>query len=271
MDENTKPDFLTLLRDMVNDHLGRKDFTEAFAKVVETITELRTDNESEFNAIREVVAMLGKKLSEDNTTDLTTFKGEAKSVIDTALTSAIQTVETSLNAKIAEVDERVSKITDGRDADEELIVERVADRIKAPITNDIEKRLPELGASVIDAINLQPTEDDDDKIDASHIKGLDERIKEIAPKPNGTNFVISRGAVKMYDLSDQLDGVTKTFALPAFWRVINIQSSSSPSPMRETRDYSVDAAAMTVTFTAAVDAETTLAAGQDILVIYGES
>jgi hypothetical protein len=102
----------------------------------------------------------------------------------------------------------------------------------------------------------------EERLDASAIKNLEKYVKEYAPKSNGTNFVISRGAVKMFDLSDQLDGSTKTFALPA--------SSSFPHIMRPTIDYTSDGAAMTLTFTDEIDASTVLNSDQTITLIYAE-
>lgn len=102
---------------------------------------------------------------------------------------------------------------------------------------------------------------------------LDQLTRDVSRKSQGGGSVIaySRGAVKLYDLSDQLDGVKKTFAMPAFWRVISIQSTSSPTTFRPTVDYTVDGNAMTVAFTSQVDAASTLSAGQTLTVIYAEA
>lgn len=104
---------------------------------------------------------------------------------------------------------------------------------------------------------------------------LDELRKLIEAKPSsgGATTVIAytRGAVKAYDLSDQLDGSTKTFKLPAFWRVISVLSTSTPgAAFRPGIDYNTDADDMSITFTDQIDAGSTLAAGQSLLITYAE-
>lgn len=73
---------------------------------------------------------------------------------------------------------------DGKDADEEKIVEEVLARIPTPKEYEV-FTLDEKGKEIVGEINALPTDDDDLKIDASHIKNL--------PPSGGTNFM---GAVR---------------------------------------------------------------------------
>lgn len=109
----------------------------------------------------------------------------------------------------------------------------------------------------------------DDRLDISAIKGVDKLEKRLSQSGGGT-FVISRGQVKAHDLSDQLDGVTKTFSLPAFWLIIDVKLSSVPV-MRPTVDYTTDGGAMQITFTSQIDAATALSVGQSCIIIYAEA
>lgn len=77
--------------------------------------------------------------------------------------------------------------------------------------------------------------------------------------------------VKSYDIYDSLNGVTKTFSLPAFYRIISVHSSSFPFSFRETVDYTSDASAMTITFTSEISASVTLATGQTVTIVYSEA
>lgn len=86
----------------------------------------------------------------------------------------------------------------------------------------------------------------------------------------GTSVGQGGGIVKAYDLSSSLDGSTKLFQLPVFWRVISVQSSSFPNAFRLTTDYTVDGSAFTLTFTSEIHAASTLSSGQTITVIYSE-
>lgn len=251
--DKTKPNLIDLIKDLADDHIGKSDFTEAFAKVVETVKELRAQNEAEFAAIQETVDLLGKKLSEDNTNDLTSFKGEASSIIQAAIDAA----NASVADKLTLLDQRISEIKDGEPGP------RGEQGPQGPAGS------PDTSEDIRNKLELL---EGDERLKASAISGLEDLIKQTVPQSsNGTNFVVSRGAVKMYDLSALLDGSTKTFALPAFWRVISVHSSSFPHIMRPTTDYTTDGAAMTLTFTAEIDAATVLAEGQSIIVIYGEA
>lgn len=114
----------------------------------------------------------------------------------------------------------------------------------------------------------------DDRLDVSAIKGWDDfmdEIRGIATSARGLIVAQQRGQVKMYDLSDQLDGVKTTFALPAFGRVINVQCTSSPIVFRPTVDYTVDGKLMKITFTNQIFAATSLSAGQTLIVLYAEN
>ena len=117
--------------------------------------------------------------------------------------------------------------------------------------------------------------EDKDKLKISAIKNLEEELEKLK-KQKDWQVIYSGGGggggriVKSYDISSELNGSTKTFSLPAFWRVISVNSSSFPNAFRETTDYTTDAAAMTITFTSEIDAPTTLATGQTIIVIYAE-
>lgn len=148
---------------------------------------------------------------------------------------------------------------DGKDADPKEVAEMVVKMLpeSEPLTGD----------TLIETINDEETEK---KIKKERIEGWDELVKKVG-RSGGNNFVVSRGVVKAYDLSSSLNGVLKTFSLPAFWRVISVHLSSFPNIVRETIDYTTDASAMTITFTSQIDAGSTLATGQTLLVVYAES
>lgn len=151
----------------------------------------------------------------------------------------------------------------GKNADETAIVEK------------IENDLPQLGERIRDSLEMITEEDDKLKIEAiSNLRmELDELKKELRKKGGETVFVGSGNGgrlVKSHDLSPSLNGVTKTFTLPAFWRIISVHSSSFPGILRQTTDWTANASTFSITFTNEIDAATTLAAGQTITIIYSE-
>lgn len=116
----------------------------------------------------------------------------------------------------------------------------------------------------------------DERLKIEAIRGLRQELDDLKKRGGNTTVVHSGGGggggktVKSYDLSDSLDGSTSTFALPAFYRVISVHLSSFPNILRPTTDYTVDASAMTITFTAEIDPAVSLATGQTLLIVYSE-
>ena len=108
------------------------------------------------------------------------------------------------------------------------------------------------------------------RLSVEAIKGLKEFVEK-----NGTKTVIGYGGqggmvVMPYDLSASLDGVTKTFTLPAFWRILSVGFSSAPWFARPTVDFTADAANSQITFTSQIDASTVLASGQTVTILYAQ-
>lgn len=163
-------------------------------------------------------------------------------------------------------EQKMSEVLDGKDADEEKIIQAVIDQLPPPEPKETAK----------ETANRLNTEKE--IIEQETIKGLIKRFEDLEDKiskAKGTTNIIG-GAIggghtaKVHDLTDSLNGVTKTFALPAFWRVLNVYSTSSPVIFRPTIDYTVDGSAMTITFTSEINESTTLSVGQTLLVLYSE-
>lgn len=115
-----------------------------------------------------------------------------------------------------------------------------------------------------------------EQVPISAIEDLEKRLEEMKKLVSGMNrngtgaIAYARGQIKLYDLSSQLDGVKTTFSLPAFWRLLTVQNSSFPNAFRPIVDYTSDAAAFTISFTAQIAAASSLAAGQTLTVLYAE-
>ena len=98
-------------------------------------------------------------------------------------------------------------------------------------------------------------------------------------KPNvtGKSRILMKGggggssggsAVMSYDISSLLNGVTKTFTIPTNSRVISVTASSFPFSFRPTVDYTYTSSS--ITFTSEIEASSTLATGQTVIVVYSE-
>lgn len=156
-----------------------------------------------------------------------------------------------------------------------IIESKVQDTYKK--IEDIENKKPEEIKPEFIRDQLEKLHDED-RLDASAIKDLKKYIDEQINKIGlGKTVIIGGGnsgggrIVKSYDLSSSLNGSTKTFSLPAFYRIISVNSTSSPIAFRENIDWTADASAMTITFTSQITASTTLASGQTLNIIYSEA
>lgn len=262
MPTDKKPNMRDLFQGMLDDHLGRQEFTDAFQKVVDLIKQLTERNQAEFSAIQETVQLLSQKLAQESSDTLASVQSETRA----SLQRELRAIQSSLDETVRSIDERVSQIKDGKDADEERIVQDVLAQIPAWTPPDTAE----------DIRNKLEVLEGDERLKIEAIRDLREELDALKKRSNQTVYVGGGGGsggriVKSYDLSDQLDGSTKTFALPAFWRVISVHSSSFPNAFREGVDWTSDGAAMTITFTAEISADTTLAQGQTIIVVYAEA
>lgn len=111
---------------------------------------------------------------------------------------------------------------------------------------------------------------DDERLDKSAIKGLQEELDRILKIAESKTVIMGGGGVGKqnvyyYDLTNQLNGVTTVFNLPAFARILKVETFSG-AVLRPLVDWTADANAYTLTF--AIDAATYLATGQTCLVYY---
>ena len=166
---------------------------------------------------------------------------------------------------------------------EPTVVDKIIERTEVireiPIVTEkvVQVAVVESAEKIVQKINELPINEEDKKIGVEHISGIKKLFDEWVKKLNLGKTIYVGGStgggriVKSYDLSSQLNGVLKTFSLPAFYRVISVHSSSVPGAFRETVDWTSDGTAMTLTFTSEITASSTLATGQTITVIYSEA
>lgn len=233
-----------------SDYVKNEDFTEAFTALIDVVSKIQVE-----------------------------LNDKIKEVVDNNITYHLtdddkRQIGKAINVPVAE---RITTIKEVPFVDNNLIIGETVKQVSAliPKIEDIENDLPKLGARIRDALELLQGEE---RLDASAIKNLKELFDEWSSSLNlsGKTVYVGGGSnsggkvVSLYDLSSVLNGVSKTFVLPAFWKVISVSSSSFPYTFRPTIDYTVDSSAMTITFTSEIEASTTLATGQTLLVTYAE-
>ena len=192
-------------------------------------------------------------------------------------------IRSKINERLQEVDDKIAELNNVQLPDTSTIAleaSKLAQKKLLPLIPTIpnlEKELPKLGFPIRDGLEAIEVEEEKLKIEA--IKNLREELdelKKLIRSWGGNKVWVGGGSggggriVKSYDLSSQLNGSTKTFSLPGFWRIISVHLSSVPGILRETVDYTSDASAYTITFTSEIEAAGALLAGQTCVVIYSE-
>lgn len=123
---------------------------------------------------------------------------------------------------------------------------------------------PDTGEEIIDKVNDDKSEK---VIRKEKVEGLSD-IEDMARSARAgvSSFSNSGSFVYDYELDSLLDGVTKTFTLPANAKVIMVLGTSFPFRFSKNTDYTYTAS--TITFTSQITAASTLAAGQGVTILY---
>ena len=166
----------------------------------------------------------------------------------------IQELIFDLKKEIAEIDNKIEPFPDLSVIGDELL-ERV------------EKQLPQFGEVFRDGLELLK---DGKRLEMSAIKGLEDELEAIravkSASSGGGHSIVGRDIISKIDISDQLNGVTKTFNLQAIYSVVSVSLSSYPyGTLRPDIDYTFTDTSITFTSTIVADAQ--LATGQQCIII----
>lgn len=241
------------------DKVTTEEVAEAFSLIMQSL-ETRS---SEFKEQIEEIAQLFLQFKKETSNESRVFVRE--------LMNKISVLKVDLERKIKEVE--LTPGLPGKDAKPEDVAavlkkdSAFMESIKGQ-PGDIKDLAPEEIRNSLELIK-----DEEEKLKISAIGYLRQELDELRKlvSKNTQTFVGGggKGKVKSYDLSTSLNGVTKTFNLPAMWSVVSIHSTSSPIVFRPITDYTFTPTS--VTFTSEINAATTLASGQSVIVVYEEA
>lgn len=244
---------------LVNEGITRDDFLTAFKEVLRLVNDIKGSNEQEWSAIHDAMKKIPDRMMSEMMLSMTkTEKKMVKDCMDKCETMCAE-MEQKHKEEMGKMDLEVRMIK----ADREAIIEDTL----AKIPEEVEET-PQQVRNKLETLKGK------ERLPIDAIDGLTEKLEEVSKIKGQVQFVPNGssggGIVKAYDLTSQLNGVLKTFSLPAFWRVISVHSSSVPNAFRPTTDFTTDASAMTITFTDEINASSTLNTGQTLLVVYAE-
>ena len=194
MDEEKLTKLRKFLLDIENQDI-RREFSGHFKQVIDFISKVKEKNRTDFENFNKLVSDLAGKLEGNNSKELESVKSELNQ-----LGSSLSQI----------VDEKLSQIRNGVDADEDRVSiiasERALEAVK-PLIPTIDT--PEQIADKLEALK------DDNRLKISAIDKLREELDELKSRPIG-----GRGGArkvvytKRINLSSQCNGTLKEFTMP---------------------------------------------------------
>lgn len=172
MDENEKKlKKFEELWNMVHESLTREEFEKSFEKVIEIVKKIKEGNEKEFKKIRAGVSDHSEEAKKDVENYIKGVKEQANKYFEELFAAAEQ--------KISDIKKLIKSVKDGKDADEEKILERLLVKIKIPTLEEIHNSIPIIGERLRDALELLQG---DERLDISAIKGFETLVKDLEKK-----------------------------------------------------------------------------------------
>ena len=240
---------------MDEDSLTKEDFLKAFEAVVKQVKTVEAKLMKDAEALADLVKKAESNLDKASKTELSKLKQELQAKIEVRLDGATKEMSDSLNF----VRDKVRDLKDGKDADEQKIVDTViAELVELSKASDSEKQIFDTPEQIRDKLSNLP---EGERLEAQYIDGLVEIVTGLIPEQkSGGAGIAGRDFFVDIDLSSDLDGSTKTFNIPAVYNILSVSLSSFPHALRKGVDFTYTGT--TITFTDEIDASTSLATGQ---------
>jgi gas vesicle protein len=239
---------------LLDEGVRKEDFEKLVKGVLDLVVKIEKKNSEAVDRIEQLYKTLTSKIQNDSSENFKTLKGQVDELF---VGEQLKGMKDENDKMIKQVQDKLARVKDG----------------KTPTINELLNLIKPLIPKPVKGDRGEPADIENVKKLKKEIEELKDDIKKFGIKTVYIGGGNSSGGriVKSYDLSSSLNGVLKTFSLPAFWRIISVHSSSFPNALRETIDYTSNASAMTITLTGQIDASTTLAAGQTLIVVFSEA
>src|SRR3990167_5792043 len=184
-----------LLAVMDDDTLTRKEFIDAFQKVVDLVLQIKAENERVVTMIKGLYDQMAAKLENDSVSGRSELKKQITDYCEKEMSGMMKAHE----KKMYEMDEK-------------KIVQDVLTQIKLPKQKEIILDGPKELKSKLESLK------GDDRINIDAINGLDEEFKRLKDILSGIPRARAMGRAKVpitraQNLTSQVDGVVSTFTL----------------------------------------------------------
>jgi len=237
--------------------LSKEDFLKAFENVVKLVKNIEAKHLKAIADLIETYKRLERKLNNDSDTISKSSKAD--------ILREARKIQEAIQNKLAPLEKRIAELKDGepgKDANEDAVADNVLNRIRISEISGIDEDLPKLGQSIRDALELLQGEE---RLRIEAIDGLDDKLKELEEtRSKGGNSVGGLiNTVRYHDLSDQLDGTTKTFNVPSFRVAVQLSGTQFPIVYRPGTDFTTGNKTITLT-----DEVSAPESGQSLILLY---
>jgi len=231
------------LQALVEETLTKEEFVRSFENVLNFVKKIDKKQDllseklvKDFEDLKKSIEeSLGKDVDKMGR-DFSTLTDKMEAKLQSFIHNVSDDFDSATRRMIDKIDEKILSIKDGddgKDADEQRIIEEVERRVKSEL--------------------------------AGIKKELKQDVKAIPTKPAYQIFGPGKTKIVKVDLSSQLDGSTKTFALGiTHFGIVGAWGSSSPFIFRPDIDYTESG--KSIVFDDDIDETTALAAGQSLIV-----
>ena len=239
------PETLKRLEEMIKllDRGVSKDDFEKFAvKILDLVVQMEKRNSQAIADLQEVHEAMLSQMRNNHASNYSELKGK---VNDVFVGEQMNRMKTEHAQRISEMVKKLQSVKDGKTPSREELVALIKPLIPPP-------KEGRMGRTE----NLSDIHDD--------IKQLKEDIEKQKSRVMGGG-ITGRDLFKDIDISDQLNGSTKTFNIQAIWTITSVDLSSFPyGSLRKNVDYSFTN--KSITFLGTIDATVQLAAGQSCVI-----
>lgn len=280
-DQKRQQDEITkFIKAAKGDSVGVKELGQVAKAIIAIIKEVKISLSKDISNAENVFI----KSIRDIQSSINSFKAEISDKVSENISPEVKKSLKDLSDELGRVEDRIPK-----EVDLSLIEKRI-EEISREFEKQILKIPEEIGAEKIrdkleslkkeNSLGAKATWVEFAKKDLeTFLEEEFDKLRNLIKRNSGVSGIVYVGGgasgggkvVKSYDLTSQLNGVLKTFSLPAFYQIISVQSTSFPNAFRPTVDYTSNAGAGTITFTSEISASATLNTGQTLIVIYSEA
>jgi len=160
-DENTPPNFLQLFQSLLDDHLGKAEFTARFKTVVEHVQATDAKLAESFKTLANHI----NQSSTDSSASIAKLQDE--------LRAALIQAHNAIDERMGAMEARINSVKDGDDADSEEVILEVLARLQFPEQKEIILDTPEEIRNKLELLQ------DDERLEQSAIKNLLEDLEKL--------------------------------------------------------------------------------------------